>query len=168
MPRRPAARSRARGKSPGEPRRTTPAGLIRRPGWGRRWWIAAGLGGLAVAFVAIVAGGWIPESPESLRARAESAARAGDWATALRFWRSLNATSAATGASHLAEARACLSLGRAAQAEQSLRRAIAVEPSDPEPWKLLLEILWVEDRTLDAQRLGWEAYVQVRPEGRRL
>jgi hypothetical protein len=58
-------------------------------------------------------------------------------------------------------------LGRAAQAEQSLRRAIAVDPADPEPWRLLLQILWVEDRPLEAQRLGWEAHARVPPESRR-
>ena len=74
---------------------------------------------------------------------------------------------AARSSSHLGEARACLALGRAAQAELSLHRAIRLDPSDPEPWRLLLEILRVEDRTLEAQRLGWEAYDQVSPEARR-
>ena len=69
--------------------------------------------------------------------------------------------------SHLEEARACLALGRAAQAELSLHRAITADPSDLEPWRLLLEILRVEDRTLEAQHVGWEAYDQVRPEARR-
>ena len=31
----------------------------------------------------------------------------------------------------------------------------------------MLEILLVEDRTLEAQRLAWDAYDQVRPEARR-
>jgi hypothetical protein len=58
-------------------------------------------------------------------------------------------------------------LYRAAQAERSLRRAIAADPADPEPWRLLIEILRVEDRTLEAQQLGWAAYAQVPPEARR-
>ena len=58
-------------------------------------------------------------------------------------------------------------LGRATQAELSLHRAINADPSNPEPWRLLLEILRVEDRTLEAQHLGWVAYDQVRPEARR-
>jgi thioredoxin-like negative regulator of GroEL len=64
------------------------------------------------------------------------------------------------------EARACLALGRAAQAERSLRDAITSNPADPEAWKLLLEILRVEDRTLEATDLGWQAYGKVRPEAK--
>jgi thioredoxin-like negative regulator of GroEL len=117
--------------------------------------------------VVLAIGWWLPESPARLRAEAETAARAGDWATGLRAWRKLNATGAATGATHLSEARACLALGRAAQAEQSLRRAVAADPAEFEGWKLLLEILHVEDRTLEAQELGWAAYERVSPESRR-
>jgi tetratricopeptide (TPR) repeat protein len=116
-----------------------------------------------VLLVLVLRGGLISESPARLRAEAESAARAGDWNRALRSWRALNATDAARGATHLGEAQACLALGRAAQAERSLRRAVAADPADPEAWLLLLKILQVEDRTLDAQRLGWEAYERVRP-----
>ncbi len=115
----------------------------------------------------VLIGHWVPESPERLVATAESAARAGDWSTALRTWRVLNATSSGRGTTHLGEARACLALGRAAQAERSLRRAVAADPADPEPWKLLLKILRVEDRTREAQSLGWEAYDRVLPEARR-
>ena len=112
--------------------------------------------------------GWLAvDSPARLRSQAEEAARTGDWIAALRYWRAINATTAAQSSSYLGEARACLALGRAAQAELSLHRAISADPSDPEPWRLLLEILLVEDRTLEAQHLGWEAYDQVRPEARR-
>ena len=110
----------------------------------------------------------VGDSPERLRGRAEAAARAGDWVTALNLWRTVNSTKAATGLTHLGEARACLALGRARQAEQSLRRSIAADPADPEPWRLLLEILRVEDRTLEALRMGWEAFDQARPESRRV
>ena len=99
-----------------------------------------------------------PGVPARLRAEAEQAARDGDWSAALRAWRAFNATSAARAATHLAEARAALSLGRAAEAERSLRRAIAADPADPEPVKVLLEILRVEDRTLDARQAAWESY----------
>jgi predicted Zn-dependent protease len=85
----------------------------------------------------------------------------------LRFWREINSTSAATSVTHLEEARACLALGRAAQAEKSLRRAIAAQPTDPDPWRLLLEILRVEDRTLEALHLGSSAAASVRPDARR-
>jgi tetratricopeptide (TPR) repeat protein len=108
------------------------------------------------------------ESPQRLRGRAEEAARLGDWAAALKCWRSINSTSAATSSSHLGEARACLALGRAAQAEQSLQAGIEADPGDPDPWRLLLEILRVEDRTLEALHLGWSGYKQVRPESRRV
>ncbi len=126
------------------------------------------MGGLAVLGLLVLVGRLLPESPARLRAEAESAAHAGDWATALRALRALNATSAATGATHLGEARACLAMGRASQAERSLRRAIAADPAQAEAWKLLLEILRVEDRVLEAQDLGWEAYDQVSLESRRV
>lgn len=84
----------------------------------------------------------------------------------LRAWRAFNATEAARAETHLAEARAALALGYAAQAERSLRRAIAADPAATEAWKLLLEILRVEDRSLDAQRVVWESYQRV-PAGAR-
>jgi tetratricopeptide (TPR) repeat protein len=107
------------------------------------------------------------DSHQNLFSKAEAAARTGDWTAAQRYWRAINGTSAARSASHLGEARACLALGQAAQAELSLHRAISADPSEPESWRLLLEILRVEDRTLDAQRLGWQAYNEVLPEARR-
>jgi predicted Zn-dependent protease len=165
MPRRSPVRPRARVQATAAP---APAAPASRPGRRRRWrWVLAGSGGLAVLLALVLAGGGLSESPARLRARAESAARAGDWAAALRAWRSLNATGAARGATHLAEARACLALGRAAQAERSLRRAIAADPADPEPWRYLLQILRVEDRTLEAQELGWQAAAAVPVASRR-
>ena len=165
MPRRSVTRSRA--KSTGTPQPAAPAKARPQVGRRRRRWILAVVGGLAVVLVLVLIGRGIPESPARLRAQAESAARAGDWATALRRWRALNATRAARADTHLGEARACLAMGRAAQAEQSLRRAVAIDPADPEPRRLLLQILWVEDRPLEAQRLGWEAQARVLPESRR-
>lgn len=125
----------------------------------------AALGVAAAAGVA--AWSWLRAGPERLRVRAEEAARAGDWATALRCWRAVNQTRRARGRTYLAEARACLALDRAGQAERALRRAIAADPADPEPWRLVLELLRVEDRSLEAQRLGWEAYAAVPPSARR-
>ena len=101
-------------------------------------------------------------SPARLISQAEAASREGNWESALRFWRSVNATSAARGSTYLEEARACLALSQAAQAERSLRQAIAADPSSLEPWRLLLEILHVEDRIVEVQRLGWEGYDQLR------
>ena len=130
-------------------------------------WLFAALGGVALLLILALIAWSAADSPASLQSQAEAAARAGDSATALRYWRALNATKAARTSSHLGEARACLALGRAAQAEQSLRRAINANPTNPEPWRLLLQVLRVEDRTLEAQQLGWKAYDQVSPEARR-
>ena len=112
--------------------------------------------------------GFFGESPERLRSRAEAAARDGEWNTALKQWRTINATKDANGLTHLGEARACLALGRAMQAERSLRQSIAADPRDPEPWRLLLEIFQVEERTIEALASGWEALDKVRPDARRL
>jgi tetratricopeptide (TPR) repeat protein len=98
---------------------------------------------------------------------AEAAARERDWTTAQHYWRVINDTPAATSASHLGEARACIALGQAGQSELSLRRAINANPSELESWRLLLQILQVENRTLDAQRIGWQAYDEVLPTARR-
>jgi Flp pilus assembly protein TadD len=161
MPRRPRTRSKTRA---GEQPPPLPEAPRRRRLGGRRLWILAGLSVLvALATIARL----MPESPARLRAEAERAARDEDWSTALQAWRAFNATSAARGATHLAEARAALSLGRAAQAERSLRRAIAADPADPEPLRLLLEILRVEDRTFDARQAAWESYDDLPAESRR-
>jgi tetratricopeptide (TPR) repeat protein len=112
-------------------------------------------------------GHWLFRSPARLKTRAEAATRAGDWTTALQAWRAFNATELAQAVTHLNEARACLALGLAAQAEHSLLNASASDPTDPEPWRILLQIYQVEDRTLDAQILGWHAYNHVRSSGRR-
>ena len=106
--------------------------------------------------------------PSDLRSRAEAAARNGDWPTALKYWHQTNATKAANGRTYLGEATALLSLGRAGQAERRLRKAMEADPSDPEAWRLLLEILRVEDRTLEAMRMGWDAYEKARPDSRRV
>jgi thioredoxin-like negative regulator of GroEL len=100
-------------------------------------------------------------SPARLRAQAEAATRANDWAAAIKAWRAYNATTSADADSFREEARACLTLGLAAQAERNLRLAIAAKPDEAEPWRLLLEIFRVEDRILDAQELGWVAYDSV-------
>ena len=113
-----------------------------------------------------LAAGWIGGSREQPRSQAEAAARAGDWETALKYFREINASKAADGLTHLGEARASLALGRASQSERSLRRSIGADPSNAEPWRLLLQILRVEDRTLDASRMGWQAHASVSPESR--
>jgi tetratricopeptide (TPR) repeat protein len=169
MPRRPTARSRTRTKSTAAPDqagvspRAEPASRRGRAVW--PW----ALGGATVGVALVLTLIWvlIVKSPSRLITRAEAAAQAGDWETALEYWRSVNETESARTGTYLGEARACLALNRAAQAERSLHRAITVDPTDLEPWKLLLEILQVEDRILEAQRLGLEAYDRVHPEARR-
>jgi tetratricopeptide (TPR) repeat protein len=133
----------------------------------RSLWIWGALGGAAcLGLLALV--NWMAiDSSKLLFSKAEDAARMGDWAAAQRYWRAINRTSAAKSTSHLGEAKACLALGQAEQAERSLHRAIRTDPSEPESWRLLLEIFRVEDRTLDAQRFGWQAFDAVQPDARR-
>ncbi len=66
------------------------------------------------------------------------------------------------------EARKALENGQAARAERALMRTIQLEPGDPEPWLLLLELLRVEDRQIEAQEIGWNAYRAVRGPSQRL
>jgi len=172
MPRRLPARSQARARSEAEAATQRAAAqpdgsrLKWRPGREQRTWILAALGGFALLLLIVLFGWLTAESPARLRSRAEAATQSGDWTAALRYWRAINATKAARGVTQVEEARACLALGRAAQAEHSLHQAITADPTDPEPWRLLLEILRVEDRTLEALHMGWEAYDRVHPEAR--
>lgn len=140
------------------------SGTSSRPRWLPAWaWnlvLAGGMGlVLLIRFLSL-------ENGDRLRMRAEAASRAGDWSKALGLWRRINAGFGATGATYLAEGRASRAQGLAAQAERALRRAAAAAPWEPEAWLLLLEILRVEDRPLDAFRLGWEAFDAVSPENR--
>jgi tetratricopeptide (TPR) repeat protein len=107
-----------------------------------------------------------PTDPRSLRAQAETAAQEGNLAKAITLWQKLNSTSNATASTLLSESRACLVQGLAAQAERSLHRAVAADPTEIESWLLLLKILRVEDRLLDALHFGWTALVQVAPTAR--
>jgi Flp pilus assembly protein TadD len=131
-----------------------------------RW---AGLVAVIAVMVVAVVAWWIwPVDPARLRAVAEAASRAGRWPEARDAWRAVNASGRATPASRLAEAKACLALGMASQAEEALRQAVAEgaaagSPADPEPWRLLLEIYRVEDRLLDASKAAWEAYDRIAP-----
>ncbi len=125
---------------------------------------------IATALTVLILGGlgvWIWTRPARLRAQAEAAVRAGDWSGALAAWHALNATPDATGATLVAEARAALALGRAGEAEELLARAVKAEPDNPEPWRLQLEILRVENRPLDAMAVGWAALDAVPDAARR-
>ncbi len=160
MPRRPpSARSRSRSKGRGDSAPATPA-RGRRP----RWILAVLAVAAAVAAVALARR--VPESPARLRGEAERAASQGDWRSALRSWRAFNASGSASESTYLAEATAALRLAMARQAEAGLRKALDLDPSDAEAWKLLLEILRVEDRALDAQNVVWASYDRVPPESR--
>jgi tetratricopeptide (TPR) repeat protein len=131
-----------------------------------RPWTLAVVGGLVLIAGAVLLAIRTAHSPGQLQNRAEAAARAGDWVTALADWRAVNSTASASSASHLSEARACLALGRASQAERSLQRAIGADSSDLTAWQLLLRILRIEDRSREAEQLGWKAFAQVRPHDR--
>ena len=158
MPRRPAGRPRprSRAQAPAAPEPVAPRpDAVRSPGRGRRFRVLAGVAVVVSAGSLVLIMQSIPPLPARLQAEAESAARDGDWPRALRAWRALNATDAAQGATHMGEALACLTLNRAAQAEAACR-AIAADPTDPEPWRSLMQILLVEDRTLEAQGLAWD------------
>ncbi len=169
MPRRRAARSQGRAKSAaplppaGGALQIKPRSELHRGFWP---WRVVSLSGVALGSGLLALGVWRTNSPGQLQNRAEAAVRAGDWAAALGYWQAVNATGSANGSTYLSEARAALALGRAAQAEQSLRRAAAANPSDLTAWRLLLQILRVEDRGLEAEQLGWTAYVKVRTDER--
>ncbi|HEY2158356.1 MAG TPA: tetratricopeptide repeat protein [Isosphaeraceae bacterium] len=155
MPRRPAPRRSMRpARASGD-----------RPRGGRLPFLTAGI----ASIVAIALGLWwlVPPGPETLRARAERAEVAKDWPKALDAWRAVNKTPATRARSWLGEARAALALDLAGQAESALVRATEADPADPEPWRLLLDILRTEGRTTEAQRVGWSAYAAVTPESRR-
>lgn len=99
--------------------------------------------------------------PARLQAAAEAAAREGDWKRSLGLWRQVNAGPGATAATLVAESRACLVLGLAGQAEQALRDAVAKDPAEAEAYLPLLKIMRVEDRFVDALRVGWAGLEQV-------
>lgn len=121
---------------------------------------------LGVALGALLC--WVVASqrPGAALARAEAATEARDWAVALADWRAVNASPLANGRTLLAEARAALAIDRAGEAEPALRLATLADPSDPQPWRLWLEILRVEDRPTEALRVGLAGVEAVAPDGR--
>ena len=130
-------------------------------------WLLIGLVGLLLVS-AITAILWLTsESPTRLLERAEAASQDHSWHTALRYWRAVNNTKAAGSTTYLGEAKVCLALGYAHQAERNLRQAIAADQANAEAWRLLLEILRVEERIVEAQALGWEAYNRLHDRSRR-
>jgi tetratricopeptide (TPR) repeat protein len=150
------------------PRRTRPR---RRPGntvakpHRLKVWIWA-ITGFVVATLLVV---WAlaPADPVALRTRAEAAEAAKDWPAALNAWRAINRTKSARGRTLLGEARALLGLDLAGQTEAVLMRATEADPADPDPWRLWLELLRTEGRTVDALRVGRAAYGAVGPDAKR-
>ena len=167
MPRRSRGYGRGSESASAAERRTARGNGIKGAGVSRKPWLFVMVTATALLLTLLLIKWSTGESPVWLRSQAEAAVHAGDWTTALRNWRAINATKAATSLTHLGEARACLALGRAGQAEDSLNLAINTDPADPEPWRLMLQILRVEDRAIDALRIGWQAYDRVNPEARR-
>jgi tetratricopeptide (TPR) repeat protein len=124
-----------------------------------------GLAGAVV--VATVLGAFLYRSGgRSPKARAEAAVDAKDWETALALWRKVNASAEASGTTFFQEGRACLALGRAAQAEDALRKAVAAEPEDVGAWLLLAAIYRVEDRRIDSMKLLRNALGPIAPADR--
>ena len=99
----------------------------------------------------------------AMRSRAEAAAQVGDWTTALELCRKINASGGATSSTHLARAeRAWRLVGPPRPKPRSARR-LPLHPRSPTAWLLLLEVLRVEDRLIDAFTLGWKALDHVLP-----
>jgi thioredoxin-like negative regulator of GroEL len=81
-------------------------------------------------------------------------------------------------AAHLAEAKTLLKSGKAGKAERALYSAVDAEDLDnefdkgtdhaSEAFRLLLEILRVEDRSLEADRLAWKAMARLKSVDRRM
>jgi Flp pilus assembly protein TadD len=125
-----------------------------------RWWVGTFA---VVAVVGVGIGFRLLSAPSvnQVRSRAEGESRAEEWNAALADWRTVNRSDQANARSLLGEARACLALGLAGQAERALRRACEADPSDGESWLLRLELLRLEDRPLEAQSVGWAAFEAV-------
>ena len=109
----------------------------------------------------------IARSPQGQLERAEAATAAKDWPNALEAWRKVNRSPLRKGSTWLAEARAALAMGKAGEAETALEQSTKSDPTNPEPWRLLLELLRVEDRAIEAMDAGWAAYAAVPPKDRR-
>ena len=124
---------------------------------------------LLLGVLAVSVRRWVvARSPEGQLERAEAASAAKDWPNALEAWREVNTSPLRKGGTWLAEARAALALGKAGEAETALEHSTKADPTNPEPWRLLLELLRVEDRAIEAMDAGWEAYAAVPPTDRRL
>jgi tetratricopeptide (TPR) repeat protein len=108
-------------------------------------------------------------APERRRHDAEAAEALADWPRAAEAWLAYHAggPTRGDGSTRVREARAALQANRPSQAQAALDAAIQIAPRDPRPWLLRLEMLRLEDRPLDAQRLGWAAHAAVPPASQR-
>ena len=122
------------------------------------WAIAAFLG---VLVAGAAAWEFAPEDPDKARDRAETAAKKGDWESALSSWRVVNGSLRGDARSTLGEARALLALGQAAKAERLLIEVCRLSADEPEPWRLRLELLHMEAREIESLKVGWEAFDSV-------
>jgi hypothetical protein len=104
---------------------------------------------------------WSVSHWPELAKKAERASKDGDFATSYTLWSEYNTGPHASHDTWLAQAKAALALGRAADGIHALRKASERNSSDPEPWLLQLEILRVEDRPIEAMEVGWKAYEAV-------
>lgn len=125
------------------------------------WHLALGL--LIAMSASAALAGWAATRQQRWASRAVQAGTRGDWAESARLWDGYHRRFPPSANSWRDEAAAALAAGRAAQAERALRQATAAEPNLVEPWLLRLEICRVEDRALDALRIGWAAYEAVPP-----
>jgi tetratricopeptide (TPR) repeat protein len=127
---------------------------------------AAGLAlALAIAIAAGLSWWWWSGHRDRLAARALAAESARDWPAAARLWHLHNNTNGQSPgpdpASLRAEARAALAANRARQAETALTLACRDDPSHADAWRLRLRILRLEDRAVEARRVGAEALAAV-------
>ena len=138
------------------PRTRRPSTLA--PRW-RRWGVVLLVLGALLALALFMRA--LSSGPR-LRAQALAAQDAGDWQTALEAWNAYNQTDAhADAGSLLQEARAALALNQVVPARLALQHATRREPADPRSWLLLLELLRLEDRPLEALQLGEKALAAV-------
>jgi predicted Zn-dependent protease len=110
---------------------------------------------------------WSVSHWPEMAGRAERAAKNGDFEISYRLWSEYNAGPRASPESWFAQAKAALAMGHAADGVRALEKAAELNPSNPEPWQLQLEILRVEDRPVDALGVGWKAYDAVPRPARR-
>ncbi len=80
---------------------------------------------------------------------------------ASEVWGRLNRSGDGDALSELAEARDRLAQGQAARAEAALRRSRGLDPAAPEPHLLLLELLRLEGRVVEARTVADEALAAV-------